>query len=111
MVVNLYEDNQAVLQIIRTGKNMTMRHCERTHRVPVAWLHELYTANQDTYFKLHFAKSEQMVADLFTKAFTDVNKFTLLRSLTGIGLNVKAIRGVTEPMMANRGRDSHGEEE
>ena len=27
VLVDIHEDNQAVLQIVRTGKNMTMRHC------------------------------------------------------------------------------------
>ena len=103
VVVEIYEDNQAVLQIIRTGKNMTMRHFERTHRVPVAWLHELYAVNKGRYFNLNFAKSEQMVADLFTKAFSDVSKFMTLRALTGLGANWKEVYNIVDPLIAGRG--------
>ena len=36
----VHEDNQAALQIARAGKNPTLRHIGRTHRVSVAWLAE-----------------------------------------------------------------------
>ena len=36
----IHEDNQAALQALRTGKNPTLRHLGRTHRVSVAWLAE-----------------------------------------------------------------------
>ena len=36
------------------------------------------------FFTLTYSKSEEMVADLFTKAFTDVSKFVFLRALAGI---------------------------
>jgi len=35
-----HEDNQAMIQVVKTGRNATMRHLNRTHRVSVAWLHE-----------------------------------------------------------------------
>ena len=70
LVVNVLEDNQALIETIRTGRNPTMRHFERTHRVPVAWLHELYQANTCSYddikgiFKVpipHFGSAAQVV--------------------------------------------------
>ena len=102
MLVHLYEDNQAVLQIINTGKNMTMRHFERTHRVPVAWLHELYHVNKDEFFEIHFAKSEEMIADLFTKAFSDRNKFEYLRTLTGLATCLEDIKSGVGLLQAKR---------
>ena len=33
-------DNQAMIEIARTGRNLTMRHLNRTHGVHVAWLRE-----------------------------------------------------------------------
>ena len=37
-----FEDNQAMIRVIETGKNPTMRYLHRTHRVSVAWLHEVF---------------------------------------------------------------------
>ena len=36
------EDNQAIIQILKTQKNPTLRHLNRTHRVNVSWLCEVF---------------------------------------------------------------------
>ena len=36
-----HEGNQAMIRVVSTGKNPTMRYLARTHRVSVAWLHEV----------------------------------------------------------------------
>ena len=59
------EDNQAMLQCIRTGRNPTMRHLARTHRVSVAWIHEQYVAKRFTFAH---ESGEKMPPDIFTKA-------------------------------------------
>ena len=41
-VILVHEDNQAMLRVVETGKNPTMRYLHRTHRVSVAWLHERF---------------------------------------------------------------------
>ena len=43
------EDNQAMLQCVKTGRNPTMRHLPRTHRVQVGWIHERYQSGQFTF--------------------------------------------------------------
>ena len=35
-----HEDNQAVILIIMSGRNPTMRHLGRVHRISVQWMHE-----------------------------------------------------------------------
>ena len=44
-----HEDNQATMRVVSTGKSPTMRYLARTHRVSVAWLHEVcqMKSNQD----------------------------------------------------------------
>ena len=37
------EDNEATIRICQSGKNPTMRHLGRTHRVSTSWLHERFT--------------------------------------------------------------------
>ena len=34
-----HEDNQAMIRVTKSGKNPTMKHLNRCHRVSVAWLH------------------------------------------------------------------------
>ena len=36
----LHEDNRAALQIVRSGRNPTLRHLRRTHKVCTTWLCE-----------------------------------------------------------------------
>ena len=43
------EDNQAMLQCVRSGRNPTMRHLARTHRVSVAWMQEQYKSKNFTF--------------------------------------------------------------
>ena len=45
-----HEDNQAMIQIVKSGRNPTMRHLGRVHRIAVAWLHERWLAGDFTLF-------------------------------------------------------------
>ena len=38
----LLEDNQATMQILKSGKNPALRHVSRTHRVNLAWISEVF---------------------------------------------------------------------
>ena len=35
-----HEDNQAMILVVMSGRNPTMRHLGRVNRVSVSWLHE-----------------------------------------------------------------------
>ena len=37
-------DNEAMLHVIKTRRSPSMRYIARTHRVSVAWLHEVYVS-------------------------------------------------------------------
>jgi len=76
-----HEDNQAMIQVLNTGRNPTMRHLGRSHRVPVASLHEVF---QGTDFELAYEVSSKMAADIYTKAFTDAAKWTVVLELISI---------------------------
>ena len=76
-----HEDNQATIAVCKTGKNPTMRHLGRTHQVDVAWLHERF---QSKDFELQYTESEHMAADIFTKAFTDSEKWKHACSLINL---------------------------
>lgn len=99
VIAILHEDNTAVIQIMRTGRNATMRHFERTHRVPVAWLHEIYHSQRN--LRIKFAKTDDMIADLFTKTFTDLNKFQSLRLAIGLSRSLAEFRKIAIEMWKN----------
>ena len=75
------EDNQSTIQIIKTGRNPTMRHMSRTHGVNVSWLHDLYDKKQ---FSIKYTRTDAQSADIFTKAFKDAEKWN--QALENIGL-------------------------
>ena len=68
-------DNQAMIAIIRSGRNPTMRHLPRVHRISIAWLHERL-GNPETKDNVDLidTDTEHMAADIYTKAFTDPQK-------------------------------------
>ena len=71
-----------MLRVIETGRNPTMRHLHRTHRVSVSWLHERFTGNED--LDLIYETSETMCADIYTKAFSDRLKWQAVCSLINV---------------------------
>ena len=77
------EDNQAMLQCVRSGRNPTMRHLARTHRVSVAWMHEQYKSKNFTFAH---ESGEKMPPDIFTKMFADKDKWKKARHLINIVL-------------------------
>jgi hypothetical protein len=72
VVCLFHEDNAAMIQVCRTGKNPTMRHMGRTHRVDVLWLHERF---KEPWLHLFYTESKMMRADIFTKGFDQPEKW------------------------------------
>ena len=77
------EDNQAMLQCVKSGRNPTMRHLARTHRVSVGWIHEQYMSGQ---FIFAHESGERMPPDIFTKMFSDKSKWVTARLLINVVL-------------------------
>jgi hypothetical protein len=63
-----HEDNQAMIQVCMSGRNPTMRHLLRTHRVSVNALHEMVPRDDVV---LLYEESHRQAADIYTKAFTN----------------------------------------
>ena len=78
----LCEDNQAMISVVRSGRNPTMRYLERTHGgVSVAWLHEIFQAD---HIALVFEITGKMAADIYTKGYDDARKWKSVTSLINI---------------------------
>ena len=64
-----HEDNQAVILVVMSGRNPTMRHLGRVHRVSVAWIHERIGKHPDNDGTvLFYDDTHNMSADIYTKA-------------------------------------------
>ena len=77
----LYEDNQAMISVVRSGRNPTMRYLERTHGVSFAWLHEVFQAD---HVALVYEITGKMAADIYTKGYDDGRKWKSVTSLINI---------------------------
>ena len=86
-ILKFQEDNQATIQILTTGKNPTLRHLNRTHRVNIAWLHEVFTKLPEV--KLEYCETDKQAADILTKAFTNPHKWEAALGMIGIKFNVR----------------------
>ena len=75
----LCEDNQAMISVVRSGRNPTMRYLERTHGVSVAWLQEIFQAD---HFALVYEITGKMAADIYTKGYDDARKWKSVASLS-----------------------------
>jgi len=70
------EDNQAMMRVVETGRNPTMRYLDRVHRVNVANIHErLGNKHTKDNVEVVYTKTDSMCADIYTKCFTDKAKW------------------------------------
>ena len=64
----VFEDNEAVIKMIITGRSPTMRHGSRTHRVALDWLFWLFdTINLDSKSQIKYIDTKNQLADIRTK--------------------------------------------
>ena len=70
-----------MIRIMETGRNPTMRHLLRTHRISVAWLHEVHQSEE---VQVEYELTTHMAADIYTKAFNDPQKWTNACWLIGV---------------------------
>ena len=63
-----HDDNQGMIGVVRSGRNPTTRHLERTHGISIASLHEHFSKD---HFVLMYEITAKMAADIHTKGFTN----------------------------------------
>ena len=82
----MHDDNTAMIQICRSAKNPQMKSIGRTFGISIRSLHE---ATQRDDFELGPIQSENMVADIHTKAYSE--------SRAGEWSNVRRNAGILSP--------------
>ena len=76
------EDNQATITLLLLGQAGVLRHTDRTQRVGFSWLKQQYDHGHFNFKLLNVGTSEQ-TADVFTKPFTEKNKWVHALKLIG----------------------------
>ena len=69
------------MKIMKSGKSQVLRHLSRTHHVSIAWLAEQVQSGELT---VEYVVTALQAADVFTKAFTNSEKWS--QALRMIGL-------------------------
>ena len=90
-----------MIRVCETGRNPTMRHLGRTHRVSVSWLHERFSEPQLTLVK---EPTDIMFADIFTKGFANPDKWDAVCALINIRDPTKPYWTYQDPCMLGGGR-------
>ena len=81
VVMHFMDDNQAFIAVCHSGRNPTMRHLHRHHRISIALLHEVFKRLD---WQLHYARTDEMAADIFTKMFDNYHSWRHACQLIGI---------------------------
>ena len=61
------------MRILQTGRNPTLRHLGRTHRVDLAWLSDVFRFNDQV--EIRYCVTSEMCEDMFTKSFTNPQRW------------------------------------
>ena len=64
-LLNIFEDNEAVIKMIIKGRSPTMRHVSRIHRVALDWLFD--RINLDPKIQIRYIDTKNQLADILTK--------------------------------------------
>ena len=78
----VFEDKEAVIQMIIKGRSLTMRHVPRTHRVALDWLFD--RINLDSKIQIKYIDTQNQLADILTKGNFTRDEWNLLLTLFNI---------------------------
>ena len=101
----VFEDNEAVIQMIINGRIPTMRHVSRTHRVALDWLFD--RINLDSKIQIKYIDTKNQVAHILTKGNFTRDEWNHLLSLFNISHFSSTVCSDT---MAKRSQQDSGEE-
>ena len=78
----VFEDNEAVINMIIKGRSLTMRHVSRTHRVALDWLFD--RINLDSNIQIKFIDTNNQLADILNKGSFTRDEWNHLLNLFNI---------------------------
>ena len=104
-LLNVFEDNEAVIKMIIKGRSPTMRHVSRTHRVALDWLFD--RINLDPKIQIKYIETKNQLADILTKGNFTRDEWNHLLNLFNISLFSST---ACTAAMAKRAQQGSGEE-
>ena len=81
-LLHVFEDNEAVIEMIMKGRSPTMRHVSRTHRVALDWLFD--RINLDPKIQIKYIDTKNQLADILTKGTFTRDEWNHLLTLFNI---------------------------
>ena len=99
--VQFLEDNQATMTIITKGDSEKMRHTDRTQRISFGWLKQQFERG---LFNMINVDTDEQVADIFTKPFSDKTKWN--RALALIN-HIDCSKDALDYKSSTKDSDSH----
>ena len=104
-ILCVFEDNQAVIQMIIKGRSPTMRHVSRTHRVALDWLFDRISLDPKNPNQIH--RHQNQFADILTKGNFTRDEWNHLLTL----FNISHFSSTAcTAAMAKRAQQESGEE-
>ena len=101
----VFEDNEAVINMIIKGRSPTMRHVSRTHRVALDWLFD--RINLDPKIQIKYIDTKNQLADILTKGNCTRDEWNHLLCLSDISHFSST---ACTAAMAKRAQQGSGEE-
>ena len=105
VLLYVFEDNEAVIKMIIKGRNPTMRHVSRTHRVALDWMFD--RINVDPKIQIKYIDTRNQLADILTKGNFTRDEWNYMLSLFNISHFSSTVCSGT---MAKRLQQDSGEE-
>ena len=104
-LLNIFEDDEAVIKIITKGRSPTLRHVSRTHRVALDWLFD--KINLDRKIQIKYIDTKNQFADISTKRNFTRDEWNHLLCL----FNISHFSSINNPKaMSKRTQEDAGEE-
>ena len=104
-LLQIFEDNEAVIKIIIEGRSPTMRHVSRTHRVALDWLFD--RINLDPKIQVKYVDTKNQLAEILTKGNFTRDEWNHLLCL----FNISHFSSVNSlEVMSKRTQEDSGEE-
>ena len=78
--LEIFEDNQATIRVVKKGYSAKLRHISRTHKIDISSIFEIIELDN---IEIIYCKTDDQAADIFTKALAPL-KWPNALSLLGI---------------------------